>query len=102
MVDASAVFEVETLLGLKSGHVMQLSRELFVAAKRGDAQGLRDLLKHQDCSADLLLQRDGGGNVVLHHAANLECAALLVEAEPRAKQVLNARGHSPVHTYVLR
>lgn len=102
LVDASAVLEVEVLLQTKGGQSMQLAKELFTAAKQGDAAALQQLFNHPEFSPELLLQRDGSGNVALHHAANAECAALLAEREPQAKDVVNGQGRLPVHTYVMR
>jgi len=100
--DASAVLEVEVLLNRKSGKAMQLSNDIFVAAKRGDYKTVVGMVEHTGFSADIFLQRDGGGNVVLHHAATLPIAKFLAEHEPSAKTILNAQGQVPLLTYLRR
>eukprot|EP00746_Dinoflagellata_sp_MGD_P001265 gnl/MRDRNA2_/MRDRNA2_102381_c0_seq1.p1 gnl/MRDRNA2_/MRDRNA2_102381_c0~~gnl/MRDRNA2_/MRDRNA2_102381_c0_seq1.p1 ORF type:complete len:877 (+),score=177.29 gnl/MRDRNA2_/MRDRNA2_102381_c0_seq1:76-2631(+) len=107
IVDSSAVFETEVLLGQKKGSSMERIREMFTAAKRGDAKFLEKTLqewREQDPEtlAKALLQRDGGGNVILHHAANQACAKLLAEAEPSALSIKNKAKQTPLHTYLGR
>merc|ERR1712232_727814 len=105
MGDAQAVLEMEVLLGRRSGKAMAIARAFFQAAKRGDtAEGVR--LLHEcngpDLMRETLLQRDGCGNVPLHHANNLKCAELIFTPVPSSKQVKNFKQQTPLHTFLTR
>eukprot|EP00927_Polykrikos_kofoidii_P038461 TRINITY_DN32801_c0_g1_i1.p1 TRINITY_DN32801_c0_g1~~TRINITY_DN32801_c0_g1_i1.p1 ORF type:complete len:891 (-),score=155.01 TRINITY_DN32801_c0_g1_i1:78-2690(-) len=102
VVDASAVFEVEVLLGRKSGNFMQLAKDIFIAVKRDDVSAVKEIMQDLGFSDKILVQRDGAGNVALHHAASLEVLQLLVQREPSARVVKNMHGQSPVFTYLMR
>lgn len=102
IVDSAAVFETEVLLGKQSGKSMQQISDMFTAAKRGDFEFLEKALKDPELRKKALLQRDGDGNVMLHHVANAECAKLLIDAEPLALGVKNKKGRTPMQTFLAR
>lgn len=102
MVQSTAVFEAEVLLGQKKGSSMQTIRDMFTAAKEGNSQFLEKAMEDPGIRKEALLQRDGDGNVMLHHAADRVCAQLLIEAEPLALTINNAKGQTPTHTFLAR
>lgn len=98
LMDARAIHETEVLLGEKVAHVLQLARDIVTALRRGKHRDLEHLLTRPG-AAQALMQRDGGGNVPLHHARDAQSAMLLAKLEPRAKEVKNLRGRLPLHTF---
>eukprot|EP00746_Dinoflagellata_sp_MGD_P147825 gnl/MRDRNA2_/MRDRNA2_80137_c1_seq1.p1 gnl/MRDRNA2_/MRDRNA2_80137_c1~~gnl/MRDRNA2_/MRDRNA2_80137_c1_seq1.p1 ORF type:complete len:1291 (+),score=291.04 gnl/MRDRNA2_/MRDRNA2_80137_c1_seq1:319-3873(+) len=106
-VMASAVYEVEVLLG-KSAKTMQACRNLFTAAKKGNLEKLSKIIDSlleeygEQGFRELCFQRDGCGNVPLHHATTLGCARILVQKGPETTTLKNTDGQSPMHTYIAR
>eukprot|EP00746_Dinoflagellata_sp_MGD_P066942 gnl/MRDRNA2_/MRDRNA2_27666_c0_seq1.p1 gnl/MRDRNA2_/MRDRNA2_27666_c0~~gnl/MRDRNA2_/MRDRNA2_27666_c0_seq1.p1 ORF type:complete len:1022 (+),score=266.46 gnl/MRDRNA2_/MRDRNA2_27666_c0_seq1:47-3112(+) len=99
MVAACDVFQLQALLGVKSGKELQAGRDLFSAAQHGDLAALRRLADDPEVDC---LQRDSYGNLPLHHVASLECAQFLVEQEPKSIGIKNKLGQTPMQAYVIR
>lgn len=68
-VDASAVFEVEVLLGRKSAKEMQAALDIFRTVKRDQVERVQQLVESVGPSSVVLLQRDGHQLLDAEHAA---------------------------------
>ena len=99
---AGAVFELEVLLGLKTAACMAQVERLFAAVKWGDPAAVQELASSEQTPHAAFLQRDGAGNVALHHARDAQCAALLLQREPKAQAVRNFQGQTPIETLARR
>lgn len=102
LVEGGAVRETQVLLGEKDAVEVQKVNNAFTACKKGDVEFLTKVTRDPKFPLDGFSERDGSGNVMLHHAADLQCVQLLLEVEPGVRGLLNSDGQSPLHTFVLR
>ena len=101
-IDAGAVFELEVLLGLQSGAIMAKVKNLFEAAKRGNAAALQEFVSDKKMPQEAFSQRDGAGNVALHHTRDAHCAELLLFREPKAQAARNFKAEVPLNAMARR
>jgi len=101
MVDATAVMELEVLLGCKPAKLVQLSKDIHRCMRQGIFSQAADLIDEEEAEA-ALLQRDAGGNVPLHYCEDLDVARRLVARQPRAVQMKNLAQQAPIYTFLAR
>mmetsp|Transcript_95210 Transcript_95210/g.306795 ORF Transcript_95210/g.306795 Transcript_95210/m.306795 type:complete len:775 (-) Transcript_95210:50-2374(-) len=93
LVQSSAIQETEVLLGLKSAFGQQPHAALVEQITADSYDEVKRLL--DEGGADLM-QRDPHGNLPAHHCRSISVYRLLAVMEPKAMQVRNKQGQTPL------